>query len=174
MYTSALLFALSGYLTQVAIVAPPSSWQSDYSSAWEKCVRDKKPLAIVVGAGMGGWQSVSKDGELDKEAKQLLEKHYVCVYIDTTTESGKKMAVALDVPSGPGLIIGDRSGTNQAFHHKGTLTGEQLTTTLTRFSNGSEVAKSTESAPGSASAPSNYPSVFSGGSYCPSCSGGRR
>jgi hypothetical protein len=175
MYTSALIFALSGFLSHAAIVAPPPSWHNDYSSALEKCVSDKKPLAIVVGSGTGGWQSVSKDGELDKDVKQLLELSYVCVYIDIGTESGKKMATSLRVDAGPALIIGDRSGTNQAFRHKGTLSADQLTTTLKKYTKVGDVVTSTDTVPVS-TVTSQPPStaIFNGGSYCPSCNGGRR
>ena len=144
MFSSVLLFALSGYLTQATFVVPPESWHNDYTSALDRAVQDKKPIAIIVGNGIKGWQQVSKQGELSTEVRKLFEGHYVCVYLDTGTERGQKMAGALNVGAGPALIIGDRSGTNQAFRYKGSLTDEQLANTLKRFAKVGEVASETE------------------------------
>src|SRR5204863_4463155 len=121
--------------------------------------------AIVVGNGIKGWQEISKNGDLDKDVRELLDAHFVCVYLDSSTDSGKKMANALAVGSGPALIIGDRSGTNQAFRYKGSLTTRQLTDTLKRFSKVGEVATATESSvtastPSSAAQTPNYPSYY--------------
>jgi hypothetical protein len=174
MFSSVLLFAFSGYLTQAALVVPPSSWQSDYNTALSRAVNDKKPVAIIVGNGLKGWQEISKSGELGTDARELFESHFVCVYLDASTETGKKMAGALAVGSGPALVIGDRSGTNQAFRYKGSLTGEQLVSTLKRFSKVGDVATLTETSvqsptptstnPRPPSYPNYYqPRIFQGG-----------
>jgi hypothetical protein len=176
MYTSILLFALSGFVAhEEAIIVPPSSWQNDYSSAWEKGIRDKKPMAIVIGNGRGGWQNISKDGELDKSVREILEKNYVCVYIDAATDDGKKSAKSLAIESGPALIIGDRSGTNQAFRYQGRLASDQLVSTLKRFSDVADVATVTQDSLQSQKPASQVPQYFyqsAGG--CPNCGGGIR
>jgi len=160
MFSSVLLFALAGYVTPAALVLP-SSWHNSYDTALDRAARDKKPVAIVVGNGLKGLQDITKQGEISKEAYELFDTHFVCVYLDSSTENGKKMAKALAAGSGPALIIGDRSGTNQAFRYKGSLTDEQLKGTLKRFSKVIDVATVTEFDPPNTGAPrpqtQNYP-----------------
>jgi hypothetical protein len=172
MYTSILLFSalLSSVSEEALIVPPPASWHEDYDIALKKGVTDKKPMVIVVGEGRGGWQSASKEGEFSKDVRSLLEKSYVCLFVDTSTNGGKKLAAALAVDSGPALIIGDRSGTNQAFRYKGALSGTELTRTLKRFADAADVAVATESTVTAPAAPQRYSappawgnSVFMGG-----------
>jgi hypothetical protein len=178
MFSSVLLFAFTGYMTQAALVVPPASWHLDYSTGLDRAVKDKKPVAIIVGSGLKGWQEISKSGELSQESRRLLDDSFVCVYVDASTESGKKMAGALSVGSGPALVIGDRSGTNMAFRYKGALTQDQLATTLKRFAQVGHVATVTESAvesPTPVSTPNqpyNYPNYFGPGSIGGGCIGG--
>ncbi len=177
MFSSILLFAFSGYVTQASIVVPPPSWNRDYSIALEKGVQVKKPVAIIVGSGLSGWQGISKNGEIAKEVHQLLDEDFVCVYVDSSTDSGKKMADALSVGSGPALIIGDRSGTNQAFRYRGALTSNQLEATLKRYAKVGSVASVTESSVPSTTtsspAPSrSYPSYVPPSSFSSGCIGG--
>jgi hypothetical protein len=177
MFSSVLLFALASYLTPTAIITTPVSWHNDYTSALDRAVRDKKPVAIIVGTGPKGWQEITKKSEISKEAHDLLDEHFVCVYLDASTERGKKMADALNVGSGPALIIGDRSGTNQAFRYKGSLTNDELSSTLKRFSKVSDVATLTEfdvagSAPQAPRQQTYYPNYFSPSPFGSGCIGG--
>jgi hypothetical protein len=177
MFSSVMLFAFTGYLTQTALVVTPVSWQEEYSTALDRAVREKKPVAIIVGTGFNGWQDISKSGDVNPESRRLFDSHFVCVYLDSSTESGKKMASALAVGSGPALVIGDRTGTNMAFRYKGALTQEQLASTLKRFSKVGDVATFTESTvpsptPPQPQRPTSYPNYQPGPFNSGGCFGG--
>src|SRR5437879_12520810 len=98
MYTSVMLLALSAGLTPVATMIPAApSWRSDYALAVKEGQRSKRPLAIFVGPGAEGWDKLSKDGGLDKEARELLRGHYVCVYLDSSKEHDRQVADQLEL-----------------------------------------------------------------------------
>ena len=40
------------------------------------------PLAVFLGKGANGWQSVTKDGKIDAKTTELLAQKYVCLYVD--------------------------------------------------------------------------------------------
>jgi hypothetical protein len=145
MYTSAVLIALSGCLSQAAQVPDVGRWKTDYSVASRIGQREGKPLAVFIGSGGGGWEKLSKDGSLSKEAKQLLDAHYVCLYVDTTLNGGRQLARSFDM-DGRGLVISDRTGNLQAFRHRGELSGSDLTWYLRRYSESSHTVRTTETA----------------------------
>lgn len=132
-----------------ALLATPQTlgkplWSTDYLLAQQQQRTQGKPLAVFIGSGAAGWQQVCQSGKLHPEAERLLSKHYVCLYADRDTAAGRRLADALAIASGAGLVISDRSGQFQAFHHRGQLTDEQLTSRLTRFADPSYTLGSTE------------------------------
>lgn len=141
MYTSLLLFALTGVTAEVE-KAP--SWQNDYSSACKQCETDQKPMAVFIGSGKAGWDKLGRDGSLDNEAKKILADKYVCVYVDTSIEEGKKLAQSFEMPNGPGIVISDRTGKLQAFRHEGDLSNKTLVSYLDRFATPDRVVRMTE------------------------------
>lgn len=143
MQTSLLVLALSGCF-QVAAVIPPPTWQEDYATAWKKGHDEKKPLVVLVGAGAGGWQKLSKEGELGKDVKALLSDHYVTVYLDTTQEAARKYAQSFSLNGTTGIVISDRSGDLQAFRHQGELSNSDLTYYLQRFAEPNRTVATTE------------------------------
>jgi hypothetical protein len=177
MYTSILLVALS--VTPAADVAAPS-WSTDYGMASKQSATAKKPLAVVLGAGEEGYEKLDREGKLTTEAKGLLASKYVCVYVNTDTPEGRRLAKAFEMSNGRGLIISDRSGDVQAFRHEGDLKSGDLVRYLERYSNPEREVRTTEGTTSQRSS-SYEPSAPTGSaplshfnsSYRPSCSRGR-
>ena len=145
MYTSLMFVALSAGLTPTAVSIPVGpSWRNDYTLALKEGQGKKRPLAIFVGSGPDGWDKLSKDGELDKGVKELLHDHYVCVYLDTTKDRGRRLAEQLELTGGGGLVISDAGGEYQAFRHAGSLNNEDLGRYLRKYADPDREVKRTE------------------------------
>ena len=129
MSTSLALLALSGLLASSPEAEKPN-WLTDYAAARRIGRELQKPLVVVMGSGQEGWEKVSQDGKLGKNANQLLAENYVCVYVDTTKAYGQQLAQAFELTRGPGLVISDRGGNLQLFSHQGTMSTEALTSRL--------------------------------------------
>src|SRR5262245_11808191 len=147
MYTSLVLFALSGSVAQAAAEVESPPWQTDYVAASRQGAQEKKPLAVFVGSGPLGWDKLSREGRLRKELKEVLSGQYVCLYIDTSKEEGKRLAEAFEVPQGLGIVISDRTGEKQAFHHQGDLKPEDLEYYLRKYADSNHVVRTTETNP---------------------------
>ena len=181
MYTSILLFALTA--APAADLSTPS-WSTDYFAASKQSARARKPLAVVLGSGEAGWDKLDRDGKLTEEAKGLLASKYVCVYVNTDTAEGKRLAKAFEMPNGRGIVISDRTGDVQAFRHEGNLSSRELARSLERYADPDRPVRVTETtatqrtsyyAPGASAPgytqPAFYPTMNPG--YFPSCSRGR-
>lgn len=156
MYTSFL--SLSLVLTPAATPA----WQPDYGSALDLGQKQAKPVAVFVGYGPGGAAQLVKEGQLSQDAAQLLADKYVCVYVDQTN-GGARLARDLGISQGAGLVISDRTGGYQAFHHDGKLAQAELTQRLRQFADPQLVVTRTVTNAGSRV--SYYPE--SGHTYAP-------
>jgi len=143
MHTSLFWMALAG-LVPAAELAPSPHWTSDYVRGRRLGTAQSKPLAVVLAPGKGGWDKLTKEGNLGKEARRLLAERYVCVHVDTDTERGRQLASDFDLSGGVGLIVSDRTGQLQAFRHEGTLPGDDLKSYLERYSASGRVAQTTE------------------------------
>lgn len=165
MFVSSMVVALA---TTVAGPADNGGWSSDYSAAVKQGAAAGKPVAVFIGTGKSGWNKLSQDGELSAEARQAL-KSYVCVYIDASTEQGKKLAEAFEVPEGLGIILSDRTGKLQAFRHEGDLADARLTQYLERFSDPSLVVQTTVTNPTRRSYYGGPGAAPAGAGYCPNC-----
>jgi hypothetical protein len=143
MTTWIAIVALAGSLASANIPEPPK-WEKNYYDARTWAVQRQKPLAVFIGSGVSGWEKVSKDGSFDPKVYQLLKEKYVCVYIDSDTEAGKGLAKRFEV-AGKGLVIGDKTGNTQAFHHSGEMSKTLLVKAIERYADAGE-AKSTETA----------------------------
>src|SRR5437016_3408511 len=114
MYTSIVLVALAGSALSTAV--PESlSFSSDYASARQLGRSDHKPLAVFIGHGPKGWEQRTTDGQLSQDVQKLLQAHYVCVYVDTSSQDGAQLA--RDFGLQEGLVISDAAGENQAFRY---------------------------------------------------------
>ncbi len=130
MYTSTLLFAL----LSVPGAADTPTWSTDYQAARKESATTGKPLAVFLGTGKAGYEKLARDGgELSAECRRHLASHYVCVYVDTSTESGKRLAEEFEMPGGQGIIVSDRTGAVQAFRHEGRLSNADLGAYLERY-----------------------------------------
>jgi hypothetical protein len=162
MYTTMLLFALTGLPAADAAEGP--AWLTDYGSAQKQGREEKKPLAVFFGSGKDGWSKVARNGKLGKEVEQLLADSYVCVYLDTDTAKGQKMAAAMEVESGKGLVLSDRGGVKMAFYHDGDLTTAKLTSYLKKYADPDVVVEWTETNP-PATRSSYYPNQYQQPAY---------
>src|SRR5262249_45327217 len=121
MCTSIFALVLCGFASPADAPSGPA-WLADYHLATKLCLRANKPLAVVVGTGSEGWQKLGKQGSLSAHAKEILASEYVCLYVDTATAKGKRLAEAFEIPDGLGIVISDRTAEYQAFRHEGDLT----------------------------------------------------
>jgi hypothetical protein len=105
-------------------------------------------VAVVIGSGQEGWQKLVRGGSLGADQKQLLATNYVCLYVDLTTEEGKRLAQTLQVGKSVGLVISDHTGQLMAFHHEGDLEAKALTGYLQKYADSERVVRYTETNPG--------------------------
>jgi hypothetical protein len=110
-------------------------WRTDYGRALEAGKKEGKPLAVFIATGQDGYNQVSRGGTLSPQAQQTLVKHYVCVYVDASQPAGRRLADAFAITKGRGLVLSNRTGELQAFHHDGDLADADLVRQLERFGN---------------------------------------
>jgi hypothetical protein len=177
MIGSTILVALT------TLLASPGSeslvWQKDYATALQKGKETGKPLAVFLGKGANGWQSMAKEGKIDSKSAEVLAQKYVCLYVDLADETGKHVADSFELHSTPGLVISSPGGALQAFRHEGELPLTDLQQKLERFADPNRVVVTTEGGP--VERTSLYPpTYYQGGQmgtipawaapgYCPSC-----
>lgn len=161
MYTSVAILALASF------VAPSPApfnqhWSGDYAAARKHAQKEQKPLAVFIGSG----QKVAWDETLTEPIRKILTQKYVCVYVDTTKQNGRTLADEFEITKGLGLVISDRTGNIQAYHHDGGMESKALAARLQRFSDPDLDVQRTESN----SRASYYPSAQN---YTPSAPIGR-
>src|ERR1035438_2118410 len=111
MNTSILTVVLAGALLAGQNGTP--TWQNSYATAQKMGTEQQKPVLVVIGSGANGWTKVIREAAPSPEVTQMLAK-YVCVYIDSATPEGMKLAQSFEI-TGSGLVISDRTGAYQAF-----------------------------------------------------------
>jgi len=179
MYTSMIGVALAAALGAAPAALAPA-WQQDYGQARELGERAHKPLVVVIGSGSTGWAKLARATEQDGTINPTLRDNYVCLFVDTDTADGRKLAQSFDM-NGPGLVISDRSGAVQAYRRAGEVTPTELAQTLTHHTDDTYVARqlAPPAAPAvrpvvySYPAPTMYQPAFGGfggfGGSCSSC-----
>jgi hypothetical protein len=126
-----MLFIAFSPLVASASLTP--EWSHDYGKALKEAMGRGKPIAIFIGSGKEGWQSVETGG-LSNEASQLLKQHYVCLYVDTDTTDGKELADSFQMAGKrPALVISDKTAKWQAFKQAGPLEGGRLEQALKQY-----------------------------------------
>ena len=178
MIGSTILVALTVLLSSPG--AESLVWQKDYASALQKGKETGKPLAVFMGKGANGWQSMAKEGKIDSKCTEVLAEKYVCVYVDMSDDAGKQLADSFELHATPGLVISSPGGALQAYRHEGDLPQTALQQNLVRFADPKLVVTTTEGA--TVQRVSQYPpnyqmtpaglTSFPGWSqpgYCPSC-----
>src|SRR5262249_43696729 len=143
--------------------------------------KEGRPLAVFVGSGKAGYKAVSREGTLNADVRKLLKENYVCVYLDADKPASQTLIDALEITRGKGLVISDRTGQVQAFHHDGTLTDGPMARSLRRFADPATTVRTTETNPSSRVSyypPNGYNGYGSNGypygGYIPAFGGGGR
>jgi hypothetical protein len=147
-------------MTIVLASALAPSWSSDYGQAQQQSAQQKKPLVVLFGPGTNGWTKVVKAEGPSAEVTKLLSDQYVCVYVDTNSTDGKRLAQTFDVADGVGMVISDRAGTTQAFWHQGDMTNDNMTRYLQKYADPQVLIQGTETVASMARV-SNYPPTYS-------------
>jgi hypothetical protein len=140
MYTSMTIIALTSLLTFQGAEGP--NWQTDYFAARQQAIKAGKPLAVVFGSGEEGYDKVSQPG-LNGATRKMLANDYVCCYVDVSTKAGRDLAATFEITKGVGIVLSDRSGKVQAFHHDGSLAVAELRRGLERFADPNVVVNTT-------------------------------
>src|SRR5918993_698692 len=136
MYTAMALVALSmGNLT-----ASPK-WLDDYRAAQAQVTVAGKPMAVFVGTGKDGYAAAIRDG-FDPAVSKLLAEKFVCLYVDSSTPAGQKLATAFQVGD-RGIVLSDRTGLTQAYSASGTISRTELRQALVAYAD-VEVAQKTD------------------------------
>lgn len=124
-----------------ALGAAPTTptWNGSYVEAQQEAA-GKKPLAVVFGSGQEGWTKLVRS----EESKKLLAEQYICVYVDTASETGKKLANTFGINNPTGVVLSDRTGAVQAYWHDGDLADPSLVRSLRKFGDPAVVVNTTE------------------------------
>jgi hypothetical protein len=131
-------------LSEKSPAAELPTWVKDYETAVAESQREKKPLAVFLASGSRGWREVVQGAAPSEEIVKLLHTNYICVHIDTLQKANKELAAEFGVKSGMGLILSDRSGTEQAFRHEGVLENRRLAKILLKYADPDRVTLVTE------------------------------
>jgi hypothetical protein len=144
MYTSVLLLAFANFSAHATLLPVGPKWMDDYSIAQKHGQKERKPLAVFVAAGSEGWNRLSREGRFDKDIEDLLNAHYVCVYLDANDQANRKLVSQFELEGGRGLIISDRTGFKQAFHFEGKLSNEDLARSLKKYADPDRTVEKTD------------------------------
>jgi hypothetical protein len=140
MYTSVGILVLT-FLTP----SPRPEWHNDYWSAMKTGERQQKPLAVFIGKGDAGFRNLTGEGPFSDGVRKILAERYICVYLNLDNARCRELAREFEINRGNGLVISDRTGRIQAYHHDGVLGQEELSRKLEHFSNPQLVVQQTES-----------------------------
>ncbi|MCZ2343469.1 MAG: thioredoxin family protein [Bacteroidales bacterium] len=128
--TSLALAVVAGFAAAGSLAQPPA-WQPDYAVAYKTATLQQKPLAVFIGHGTKGYTDLITEGGMSAETAKMLSQKFVCLYVDTNTDAGQKLARSFEMTAG--VVVSDHTGTIQAFRHAGTLTATELTGQLARL-----------------------------------------
>jgi len=138
--TSLAALVMSGVVATVPTGSP--AWHTDYAAALARAAESNKPIAVFIAHGGTGYARVVAEGNLPADDARQLGQSYVCLYVDTATEKGKKLAGAFEMNEG--LVISDRTGEKQALRHEGKVSREELHKYLTRYADPNRAVVTTE------------------------------
>jgi hypothetical protein len=109
------------------------TWHKDYGEARKIGQSENKPLAVFIARGADGQDKVAREGRLSPEVEKALSDSYICIYVDTSTEDGQKLASAFGNTKNLGLVLSDRRGELQAFSQEGDLSAPDMNRWLKYF-----------------------------------------
>lgn len=144
MYTSAAMLTLANFFAAPSPAAERPEWLNDYHLALRRGQLTQRPLAVFIGEGTTGYNKTSREGRLNRAVEKALADHYVCVYLDINQDSAQTLAQKLEITRGRGVVISDRTGRHQAYHHDGDLAAGDLLESLQRFSDPELVVRTTQ------------------------------
>jgi hypothetical protein len=139
MYTSVAIALVALYAPSVD---QRSSWSANYWQARKLGQQQGKPVAVIVGEGQSGFERLSREG-WSPAVQKTLQESYVCVYADRSTREGRSLADALAINTDVGVVLSDRTGEIQAFHHDGALPERELVQRLQHFADPNVVVEGT-------------------------------
>jgi hypothetical protein len=168
--TSLVAAVVTGLAATGSTLVGQPTWQTDYRTALTESTKQQKPVAVFINRGSDGYAQLVAGG-ISADAAKVLKQSYVCVYVDVTTDAGKKLAGSFKLNEG--LVISDKTGGMQALRHEGTVSAGDLKTYLVKYAEGTPV---TQTEVRSAAAPVAAPVYVPYGGYQPaygsSCPGG--
>lgn len=144
MYTSAAMLTLANFFAAPSPAAERPEWLNDYHSALRRVQLTQRPLAVFIGEGTAGYNKTSREGQLNRAVEKALAANYVCVYLDINQDGAQTLAQQLEITRGRGIVISDRTGRHQAYHHDGDLAVGDLLENLQRFSDPDFVVRTTQ------------------------------
>jgi hypothetical protein len=139
MSTSLTAVVLAGLVS--AVPAQPT-FHTDYAKAFSQAALAQKPIAVFIAHGEAGFAHILADGKLDDVETRLLKASYVCIYVDTDTTAGKKLADAFEMKQG--LVLSSKAGERQALRHEGIVPAADMTRYLEKYSDPNLVVVTTE------------------------------
>lgn len=142
MYTSVTCLALACSLSVVGTENPV--WHQNYGKALEAGLKMNRPVAVFVARKAQPGQA-TQDGLLSPDVRKVLANQYVCVLVDGDLPQNRNLMTALAITKDAGIVLGDRTGSLQMFHHDGKISQEQLASTLWRFADPNLVVQTTVS-----------------------------
>lgn len=145
MRTSIGFLALAGLLTAPLAASAEGVAFTSYSEGQEFGRKAGKPLAVIVSAGRAGLTQLTQEGFVAPEVTKTLADQYVCVYLDADRPENQTVLRQLGIQSGTGLVLSDRTGELQAFHHDGRLPAGDLSRQLWRFADPHVIVATTQS-----------------------------
>src|SRR5436190_19049190 len=86
-----IMNTLLASLALEGLVSAPS-WQTSYTEAQQRAAAQKKPIAVVFAPGPFALSKVVRDSSPAPDISKLLTEQYVCVFVDTETDAGRKVA----------------------------------------------------------------------------------
>lgn len=106
--------------------APAPSFSPNYAEAIAQAQQQHKPVAVFLGKGADGLAKLVTEGVVPTSASAALQSEFICLYVDTTTDAGRKLAGNFEMTEG--LVISDRDGAKQVLRHGGSIPAEALAT----------------------------------------------
>ena len=131
------MFSTFATLALLASGATAPSWKTDYTQALKFAAAEQKPVVVFIGKGETGYAKLV-GGSIPSDAGQLLAKDYVCVYVNTDTAAGHKLAGLFDINKG--MVISGKGGDTQALRFTGNVSPLELTGYLSKYRTTSTVA----------------------------------
>lgn len=132
------------YYLHLFVTSGETAWLLDYAQGLNQVVVQNKPLAVVFGTGANSGAKALQTAVARHAVSQILANHYICVYVDTASATGKELSKRFGITKATGLVLSDRSGEKQAFWHEGSLSNSRIASYLRKYADPLTLVESTE------------------------------